>query len=297
VFSWDRFLETVGVLAPRCAAPTGDGKFHFVAGQDDVYIHDGTTITSLLNGRMKRTLFNAIDALNYGNSFVFAKPDTDEMWFCYPESGNTHPTRALIWNYGVKSQFGALSEAAVDFRASASADVVADAEEVWDGDAGVWDSDGSVWDSVSKRKTLVLRPEINRFMMLDAGVDNNGTPVAATIQRTGLAIAGQRRGGEWVNDFSLVKFVKRVWMRASGAPFQVRPGTQETVDGVLSWSFPMTFDPSTMLYVDFLKTGVVLAIEFSGTQPFAVQGYKLEVSPAGRLMPIESGVSAMVTEV
>jgi hypothetical protein len=286
VFSWDTFLETTGILGPRCVGITGDGRYHFVATQDDVIIHDGATVTPLLEGRMKRSVFSAIDGTNFANSFVFVKPDTTEMWFCYPTSGNTFPNRALIWNYGVQSERGVLSEAEVDFQGAATVDLDVGDTETWDSDTDVWDSDSTYWDTVSRRKTMVWRPSASKILLLDSGTTNDGAAVTATLQRAGLAIAGQKRNGEWINDYSLIKMIKRVWIRGSGGSCSVRVGYQNTVEGSIEWSASQSFNPETQLYLDFIVTGPVLAIEFSGTTNFAIQGYKMEISPAGRLMPI-----------
>jgi hypothetical protein len=156
----------------------------------------------------------------------------------------------------------------------------------WDADSGVWDVDASYWDTVARRKTVVIRPTASKILLLDDGTDNAGSPVTATMQRTGLAIVGQKRDGTPINDFAQVKMVKRTWIRASGNAFTVRLGMQNTIEGSLVWSSSETFDPATDLYVDIIVTGPVLAIEFSGTETFTVQGYKMEVSPAGRVMPL-----------
>lgn len=286
VFSFDTFLETVGTLAPRCVATTGNGKYHFVATQDDIIIHDGASVTPLLAGRMRETIFGALDTNNYQQSFCFCKPDTNEMWFCFPESGNSIPNRALIWNYGVKSELGAITEADVDFQAAAITDMDVGSSGTWDADSEVWDADSSYWDTVSRRKTVVMRPTVTKILLLDSGTDNDGSAVTSTMQRSGLAMVGQKRDGTPINDFTQVKMVKRCWIRASGGSFNVRLGYQTTVNGSILWSDSESFNPETQLYADIIVTGPVLAIEFSGTTSFAIQGYKLEISPAGRVMPL-----------
>ena len=287
VFSFDTFLETVGTLAPRCVATTGNGKYHFVATQDDLIIHDGASVTPLLTGRMRETIFGGIDTNNYQQSFCFCKPDTSEMWFCYPETGSSVPNRALIWNYGVKSELGLLTEAEVDFQAASIVDMDAGDTDTWDGSGSdPWDTDSTYWDKVSRRKTVVMRPTAEKILQLDSGSNNDGAAITSTMQRTGLALVGQKRDGTPINDFAQVKMVKRVWIRADGNPFNVRLGMQETVNGALVWSGAEVFDPATQLYVDIIVTGPVLAIEFSGILTFSIQGYKLEISPAGRVMPL-----------
>jgi hypothetical protein len=99
VFNFDTFLETSGILGPRCVCLTGDGQNHVVATQDDIIVHNGNTANSILTNRYKKYLANAIDTNNFRNSFIFANPFRDEVIFCYPEAGFLNPNRALIWNY------------------------------------------------------------------------------------------------------------------------------------------------------------------------------------------------------
>lgn len=283
VFAFERFLEHAGVLASRCVGTTGDGKWQFVVTQDDVIVHNGQTVLPILEGRARRTLFGAIDSTNFRNSFVFSHPTMKEIWFCYPESGATLPSRALIWNYGVKSEIGVLTEAEVDFVDAALGDSELAGSDTWASEAALgWEDDDEPWSVTTRNNLYVANPTTSTILQAEVGITNDGTAFTATIQREALAIVGKKPTGEPIVDFSVVKFVRRVWPRITGGPVFIRVGVIDMIDGPTIWSDAQTFDPQVDLYVDFLARGVAISIEVSAIVPFEFSGYKLEVMPAGR---------------
>lgn len=286
VFAFNQFLGQSGILATRCVGVTGDGKYHFCVSQDDIYIHDGSSDPiSLVEERMRRTIFNNIDTTNYRNSFVFCHPVFKEMWFCYPEPGATHPTRALIWNYGRRGSNveGVLSEAEVDFDAAAVGDTEI-ADTSWDSDALSWDSDTSPWGLSNKHQLLVANPSTTKILQLDSGTLYDTTAYTSTLARETSGFIGRKWDGSPIVDFALVKFVGRLWIEATGGPLTVRLGTQSKVDGAISWSDSQVFTPTTDMYLDFEVVGIAISVEFTATAAFDIAGYKFEMQPAGRFL-------------
>src|SRR5512139_1645358 len=130
LFDFDTFLESAGILAPRCVTITADGGQHVVATQDDIITHNGNAYDSVLTSRYKRYLFNNMDPVNYVNSFIFTNPVRDEVVFCYPEPGFVNPNRAIIWNYRI-GQRGAITEADVNYRFAQMGPIEPDSGETW----------------------------------------------------------------------------------------------------------------------------------------------------------------------
>lgn len=284
VFQFDQFLVTSGLLAPRCAAQTGDGKYHFVVTQDDVILHDSTAAKSIIDKKMRTTLFNRIDADNVNACFVFANPLRREMWFCYPDSGNTTPTLALIWSYGAGGGEGVFYEAEISFRCGATGDIATAAADTWDADSDTWDSDVTAWSSSDRRRCVVGDVAAGKIFQLDTGLTRDGSAFTATAQREGLAFLGRRRSGEPIVDFTAWKFIRRVWPKVEGGSVNVRVGFQELVDGSITWSTAQAFDPTTQLYLDFEGSGRAVAVEFASTasNDWKLNGYKLEVVKRSR---------------
>jgi len=270
-FDFKTFVETVGVLAPRCVAMLGDGLRHAVATQDDIIVHNGVNVQSVLDKKYKRYLFNQIDTSNYRNSFLFTNPAFNEIWFCFPEAGSVNATRAVIFNY----KEGGISETEISFQNAMLGTVETSDTDTWATTSGTWDTDDVAWSVNDRRKIVLADPSNTKFFMLDSGTTFDGSPINITLSRDGLGVVGRKRNGDWIVDFSKMKFVHRLWLKASGGVFQVRMGFADTPEGTITWTAAQQFDPATQKYLDFAATGRALAIEFTSTNAFRLEGYKL----------------------
>lgn len=276
-FDFKSFVETVGILAPRCVTMLGDGLRHGVATQDDIIVHNGVNVQSILDKRYKRYLFNQIDTSNYKNSFLFTNPAFNELWFCFPEAGEVNATHAVIFNY----KEGGISETEISFQNAVLGTVETSNTDTWATTSGTWDTDEVAWSVSDRRKIVLCNPDDTKFTMLDSGVDFDGTPINITLSREGLGVVGRKRNGDWIVDFAKMKFVHRLWLKAAGGVFSVRLGFADTPDGTITWSAAQQFDPATQKYLDFALTGRALAIEFTSTNPFRLEGYKLAGNVTG----------------
>lgn len=289
VFKFETMLETAGILAQRCVAATGDGKYHVFLSQDDLVRHNGVEAVGLLSARMKKTLFNKIDTTNFGTSFVFCNPTYDEIWVCYPSAGATHADSALIWNYKT-GEFGACTEAdGITFRNAQVGVTTKDDLETWDTAVGSWNTDIAAWSTLQRRRVLLCAPDSTKFLLLDEGALRDGVAFEGLLQRTGLSVLGRDRQGNWINDFEVWKLFSRVWMKLRGEPVEVRVGVQKLVDGDISWDAAKTFSPTSMsgpasgMTVDKIASGRALALEIRGTGGFfSLDGYKVDVQPMGQ---------------
>lgn len=275
VFDAKSKWDTAGILAPRCVTLTGDGKRHVVATQDDIIVHNGQNAVSILNKRFKKYLFNQIDISNYLNCFMFTNPFRDEVWFCYPESGQVNPNKALIWNYS-EGERGALSEVDVDFRHAATGNIETASDDTWASISGTWASSVGPWSVSNRRKVVLADTDDTKMFELDRGTTNDGVAFTGTLQRTGISVAGRTRSGKWIVDFKSRKQVNRLWLKATGGPINVRIGFQDRPNDAVRWNEAVSFDPSTSEYIDTVGSGSSISIELSAAVAFRVLGYKLE---------------------
>lgn len=282
IFKFEKFLETSGILGPRCVAVTGDGLKHVVATQDDIIVHNGNQATSILDKRQKKALAAAIDTANYGNSFMFCNTLYNEMWFCYPSQGQSVPNRALIWNYK-HGERGAITEADITFSWAISGPLEVSSEETWESVTGTWADDTEPWSVLQRRKIVTCYPEGGKFYLLDDGLTKDGAAFQATIQREALSVIGRKRNGEWIEDFELRKFLKGCWPRVYGGPIRFRAGTQDVPNGASSWLPHQTFDPITQQKIDFVVSGKGLCVEFSTVDSvhWRLDAYKLDINSMG----------------
>lgn len=290
VWAYDTFLTTSGILAPRCVGITHDGRYHFVVTQDDIIVHDGQQVWSLLTvpdaeGRIrsnKKYLFDQIDSDNYANCFVFCNPEDSEMWFCYPGPGQTQPNRAFIWNYqrGVP---GVWSEAVgITFR-NAAIGPVASASGDWSALTNTWEEAEYPWSSLTRRKVILAGTDATKFLQLGASGTRDGTLVSSTLRRETLGILGRRRNGAPIEDFKQMKMWLRLWPKIRGGPVSIRVGQQEFVDQAVSWNAAQTFDPTTQMWLDVTVTGRALSYEIStlADVEWRFEGMKFEQKELG----------------
>lgn len=283
IFSVDTLFETSGLLTERCAALLNDGQRQVVLSQDDLIIHDGNTVTSIADRKVRKSLFNSIDVTNYRNTFVYVDPETDLVKVCYPETGQTQPSKALVWNYREAGRGGAYSEEQIAFRNVGIGTVETSDTAVWDDDTGVWDADTSTWSQSSRRKVILLDTANSKFHQANTGEARDGVAFTAQLSREGLALIGRKRNGEPIVDHKQFKLTKRLWLKITGSPVSVRLGAQQLVNGSVTWAPAQVFDPSTQMYLDFEVCGRAIAIEISSTTalPWRIEGYKIDLELVG----------------
>jgi len=281
VYAFDTYLETVGLLAPRCVVNLGRSGRQVFLTQDDLVIHNGSSQEGLLDSRWRKALFNDIDVANFRNTYLFENPTYSEVWICYPSSGATNPDRALIWNY--QSGAGAFTTTDINFR-NVAIGINENAEDGdWESAEDEWEADEVEWGSSERRRVIACNTDSTKFLMLDSGTTNDGSVYMATLEREALTLIGKTRTGQIKVDFKKQKTVRRVWITATGGPFNVRVGAADTPDGSVTWLPSQSFDPTTQLYVDAVIAGKSISIEFSSTASveWALEGYKLEFTVNG----------------
>lgn len=278
---WKRDLLFLnrGILAPRCVSAFKEGTMHFVATQDDLIIHSGTpgSNTSIVEGVNKDRIFNTIDVTNAQNSFCVTHPTRPELWFCYPEAGQTYPSKAFVYNYIDKvPSFRDFTGLSLSYGKVATV-----VSGTWDSDSGSWDSDGEPWEAASFAQLIATDPAASKFYQLENGLDYHGTVFTAFLERVALAFEGKYvRFGQRV-------LLDRVWPKITGAGrWTIKVGMQETRDGAITWSSPIPFDPNSptpYIDIDPPLSGRLPAIRFENTEAVAtgIEGYDLRLSPLG----------------
>lgn len=288
IFGWDTFLADVGVLAPRCVCYDPTGTMHVVVTQDDIIAHNGNTPKSLLTDKQRQTLFDSINRDEASTSFLFLNKSKDEVWFCYPESGQSQPTRALVLNMkGGKITPSYVS--GITFRNAILGDVEGADEELWSDGTDEWSTDTGPWSEIFRQKVILSSPDNTKFYQLDKGNTRDGVAFSVTLQREDLGIIGRKRTGEPINDFKQMKMVDSLWPKAEGAPLRIRVGFREVVDGPLTWQDYTTFNPATDMWIhaivneDLPGCGRAVSIEFSTASALAwrLDGYSMNVEVIG----------------
>ena len=284
IFQFDQFLTRSGLLARNCVGLTGDGAYHFVVTQDDIVVHDGSSVTPLLSKRMRRYLFNQIDDVSRTKAYVFAHPRQKEMWFVYPEAGHNTVNRALIWNYGASS-YGTIYEADYTYPYTALGDIDATSPATWNSMMGItWDTVTGSWNRSDRRLPVGVDTLNKRFLVHDSHTLRDGADFTARVRREQLAVLGLRRSGDPIVDFKDRQFCRKIWPKVSGGKIMVSIGRQDRLDQAVTWSPPIEYDPATSRFVDVTAVGATLSVDFFSTtaESWKLFGYDLELGGGGR---------------
>ena len=97
IFSFKLLSPTIGLLARDAIAEYEGG--HFFMGNSDFYLCNGQSITALLPNKVRRAVFDDLNADNYLKCFVSADYIRNEMLACYPSGASDVVDKALIWNW------------------------------------------------------------------------------------------------------------------------------------------------------------------------------------------------------
>ena len=285
VFRFFPILSQSGILSTHCVTLMPDGTRHFVATGDDIITFNGQNPQSILTDRGHKALLNDIDKTNFNRSFVTANARDREMWFCYPETGATWPTKVIVWNY---------EENTITIRDISNISFIAQglisetvSNTTWDSDSEPWDGDMTQWGTqqyaAGVNRMLGCDPVNTKFYQMGDTFQFNGTDYSSFIERTGIALVGQDRQKRPIVDFSSRKLAVRIWPKATGASFNVRVGAQETLDAPITWSNAVSFNPGTDQYVDVCVAGRLLAIRFESASGdgWSLYGYDVELERLG----------------
>lgn len=285
IFRFSKMFLQMGIMSRRCAAEYYTG-LHAVLTHDDVVKHDGQNVVSLLTNKQRRWLFNRIDTTNYRRCFVMVVAQSDEVWFCYPSTGNSFCNEAVIWNYKFDTVgFRQLPQVAdgksgvVDTSATPS---------VWDSDPATWDSDSTVWDAANFNSSI-LRPLMaaqttQKLVAGNVGTQFAGVNYTSYVERTGISVPAAK--GAPPPNVSQVLFCRNVWPRIEGTiggRVNVYIGSSFAPNVAPIYQAPQVFTIGTTRKIDCRVTGSLLAIKFESTDStdWKLSGYDLDISGAG----------------
>lgn len=287
VFAQRVLFTEIGVMARHCICKMAEN--HIVLTEDDLVIHDGTSVRSLVEGRIRREMFRNADGDALRRSFVVPHASAGEVWVCMAEPGAAYPNVAYVWNrardvWGVRElpeQPAHIAVGAIAVSAGGGP-----AGPAWDTDSDFWDIDTDVWDTgtvaeLGIGELLEACPGVapGAFYAVDAANTRDGELVAGFLERTGLSCGAEDR----------YKTVKRVWIDATGTPgdvLAIRLGASTEPNGDPVYGAPALFTIGSGSYVNLYATGRWFGVRIEGAgaadlAPWRVQGLQLEFDLRG----------------
>ncbi len=278
VFRFDRLRDPSGMLAANCSADTPMG--HVVLTQGDVVLNSGAGVRSIVEGRTRKWLFNTMDTTYAAQSFVVAHPAKSEVWICFPETGESTCTLALVWNWA-DDAFGVRELPRVTAAATGvigyNGTVIDDVSEVIDTVTTIID-DYPGGETVGQNDTTLFMASYNtKIIAVDNGDDFHGTAFSATAERTGMHF----------DQPDIRKLMTRIWLQfdaVAGTVVTVYAGASESAKVAPTYGTGQTFTVGTSEWVDVMVSGRYLAykVEGSASAAFRVKSEQFEIQPMGR---------------
>lgn len=287
VFDFEWLSQTFGLFTQNCVASVGRNTRHIAFGYDDVVALEGRRIESVINRKNRRWLFNSLDEDNKKNAFVVTNTEFNEVWICFPETGNTWCNLALVYNWqddswGVRD-LPDVSHAASGVLDPGTSPLVYDSWTTTTYDEALFIYDQRQFDP-STRNILAAAPTATKLYQMDQSETFDGTSFEALVERTGLAVTLSRTGN-LVPDFDTRKLIKRVIPYVEGTgDLMVYVGGQETMDGSYRWSEGMTYRIGEDRDVKPWFSTKIPAFRFvsTGNQTWRLTGFTFEQDTVGR---------------
>lgn len=252
------------------------GSRNVLLTDGDLVMHNGSGEKSLIDGRARRYLFNAIDPAYATRCYVCEDIERGEVVVAYPKVGSAGAlVEALIWAYeSDEISFRDLSKCNALFtsrlvlgRKKWSPDMHAP----WSTLRGRWNDQAQTGSGMSLLTCDAINPQ---FLALDGGSTVNGAPIVAMLERVGIPLGNGDR-------MLLKRIVPRVSGQVGGV-IQIRAGMQDLPDDPIAWDAPQNYTIGSSERVDCMLSGRFAAVRFLGSVPYGVAGFTLAYSGQGR---------------
>lgn len=104
IFNFRKLFSHTGVINQNCVVEH-EGR-HYVFGPKDIYVHDGSTVQSLADGRVRKFIYDSLNLSASTVCFTALNEELNEVYFCF-QSGDADASfpnanrcnRAAVYNY------------------------------------------------------------------------------------------------------------------------------------------------------------------------------------------------------
>lgn len=295
IFRFYQIFKNVGLLAKRCVAAFE--QYHCFIGNDlDVYVHDGNTIKSIAQDRVREYLRRAIDGGNYERAFVVRNPTATEIWICIPDGNAEYCSQALMWNWrkdtwGFRTLSNIASGTVGGIESSdylTTWDALSAAGTTWDG----WGVSWSELESLPPDQKLVLAaPTVTAGLIeTEYGSAELGADMPFMVERTGIwTMPCKVVDGNRVADLQSIKFIRRVRFRtdafASAEAITFEVAVQTDIDSPLVWvSTGKQTDKTVEITVFKRGRFVSYRVTGTGSSLFSIEDVSIEYEPSGQYL-------------
>lgn len=295
IFAFRPLFQSFGMMAQGCAAPFK--HMHFVLSRDDVIVHDGSQPQSIVDKRMRSWLFANVEETSRHLCFVQPLPSSQEIWLCFPQTGASLITNALVWNWDTNSwsvrDLPNIRSVAVSYPIGQKT------SDSWNYETSLnWNSETDLtWEA----NFIQLQTDSKvRYGSIEGTVDSplcdilelsktnykfDATDYRSFLERTGIIFQAKNARGEPQGD-ARYALLQSIWPKIDaeiGDIVSIYVAATENLNETLSWQDPVSFTIGTDEKIDLFISGRYFAIRIEATNSFvwSISSYELEYSILG----------------
>ena len=269
IFGFRQIFSDTGILGRNCVK--GYDKKHFVVADDDVYIHDGNTKQSVVDGQIRDELFNAIHPDYKSRTFVTVDRENNEMLVCFVSNNNSTDAFAdvaYVWNW----RNNTWTKRDLPHISYIEWDVVDTVSTTDWSETGDWDTDNDSWNSPPKSNLLVA-DATNTQLYVPGSTQFDGTNFRAWVEKSDMLLG-----------YGEVKSVSKIKPRITGTgSVNFYVGSEMLPHQGMTWKGPYAFTSGVHSEIAVRATGTYIGVrvESEDDKTWRLENLEIHWTPAG----------------
>lgn len=299
VFRFRKLFDDRGMIGTNCGVSI-EGK-HYVFGFDDIYVHDGNSSESIIDGKNWEYVFGNLNKGKTDKFFVTHNPFASEVMFCYVSGDDdTAFTETAYCNRGAVFNYKNNTWSFVDLP-NVSGATIAEFSTVtaYDTSTGTWNATGGTWyDQESEGDNVIFMTSpsstaagLTASRLYGYEPSNTGVlPFSVNTEATKPAIA-ERIGidmddaGEELRAYKVIKSIyPQINVFDAGQTVDFEFSSTPYANAPFTWSSKVSHSPLDGYKVDTREGGRYLAYRLTtnDTNDFNFSGFDADVVSTGR---------------
>lgn len=238
---------------------------HILLTKNDILINDGNSLTSIIDRKLRRRVFNAISYTSYERSFICLNDLDKEAWVCVPERGYSYPNLAVVYAWANNQVYlrDTISNC-VDAHSGPKLSNIS----AWDSEPNTWEANPKNWNTDKDSTydgTFSLFDNTNHVYDALVNDDTVATAFNTLLERLNVSLGGF---GVVCTTISMHPHI------VCAGPVLIQMGASLNPQAGIQWKQAITFDPATMRKIDIRTTGPFhnWRIQSIGNTPFLFSG-------------------------
>lgn len=301
IFNFRKAFDNCGVINPNCITEH-EGK-HFVFDNDDIYVHDGLSKTSICDKRVRNYIFSSIDKTKASKCYTQQNKELEEIYFCY-HSGDDLAlytdgdfcNRAAVYNYRSDTWSfmdlpNTVSGSTSNVNTVQSYDVSGLSYSETGGTYHEQDSQFAQFTLMASRAYTGAYETISTNRVLGLDLVNKGRLARPSVSEFNFPLVVERVGidlDETQIPLSGYKVINRIYPQVStvspSPEIQFEFGASDLATEVPKYQTPIIFNMSTEYKLDTRMSGRYLSYKVSTQAPkdFSLSGFDIDLQLVGR---------------